>query len=150
MNNNFSMSFITDHSLKEVFEVILDVRSWWSGIHNETIEGESNVLGKEFTFTAGGGMHYSKHRLIQAKPFEKIVWEVTDARLSFVKDGGEWNGTKLCFDIASDDGQTTVKFTHEGLVPELKCYYSCSTTWSRYINEKLISRLQLTKHVPTN
>ena len=58
---------------------------------------------------------------------------MTDAHLDFTKDKAEWKGTKLVFDIAKKAGKTEIRFTHDGLVPELECYDACFNGWSTYV-----------------
>jgi hypothetical protein len=141
--HDFTISFLVKNSPGEVFKTILDVRGWWTGLYSEEIEGNSDVLDGEFSFRAGAGVHYSKHKLIDIIPNKKVVWEVTDAELSFVQNKDEWTGTKVCFDISEMNGQTHLKFTHEGLVPEMECYTACSTTWTKYLQERLLKVLSI-------
>ncbi|KAK6021514.1 RNA polymerase sigma-70 factor, partial [Ostertagia ostertagi] len=57
----------------EVFSTILNVRSWWMGVFSEEIRGNSGEINDEFIFRAGGGMHYSKQKLVELIPGKKIV-----------------------------------------------------------------------------
>lgn len=146
----FSISLMTTASPEEAFKVLLDVRSWWTGLYNEFIEGKTDSINEEFTFRAGGGVHYSKHRLIEAIPCKKIVWQIVDGELSFVKHKKEWIGTRMRFDIRPQGHGSEITFTHEGLTPELECYDSCSTTWTRYLSERLQARLKSARNITTN
>ena len=38
-------------------------------------------------------------------------------------------GNKIGFEISENNGKTTVKFTHDGLVPEEECYNVCTDAW---------------------
>jgi hypothetical protein len=134
---SFERSFLTNRSAHEVFDTIINVRSWWSGLYSEEIEGTSNMLNDEFTFRAGGGAHYSKQKLVEVIPNEKVVWQVTDSNLSFLQNPHEWIGTKLCFDICEQGDKTQVRFTHLGLEPNMECYKRCSTAWSQYLQKFL-------------
>ena len=138
---DFTTKIIIDQSPKEVFNTIKNVRSWWSGLYQEEFEGTSDELNNEFTFRAGGGMHYSKQKLIELIPDTKIVWLVTESKLTFLNDENEWNGTKICFEISKQDDKTHVRFTHIGLVPKIECFDNCSNAWTQYIQEKLSSIL---------
>src|SRR5882724_2964875 len=119
---DFSFSFESSKSPKVIFETLLDIKAWWSGIYSEKIEGASSKLNDEFTFHAGNGAHYTKQRLIELVPDKKIVWLVTESNLSFVKKTGEWTNTKICFEISKKGDSTQVSFTHLGLVPQFECY----------------------------
>ena len=132
--NNFSYSFKTSKKPGEVFELLLNIEQWWSGLFDETIKGESRNVNDEFTFKAGEGAHYSKQKLIEVIPNKKVAWLVTDSNLSFLKDTSEWNGSKINFEISSESDATTIAFTHEGLVPQLECYDACSGAWTGYLD----------------
>ena len=137
---SFTYSFNTAKSPEAVFRLLLDIEQWWSGLHGEIIKGESRKVGDTFTFQAGGGAHYSKQKLIELIPRKKVVWLVTDSKLTFLNDAGEWTGTRICFDISTDENKTKVTFTHEGLVPQIECYNDCSGEWPKYL-EKLKQKL---------
>lgn len=131
---NFSYSFTSPKTADAIFKCLLDVRQWWSGLHEETITGESRQPGDEFAFEAGGGMHYTRQKLVELIPAKRIVWLVTESKLTFIEDQSEWNGTRISFDLKDEDGRTRVSFTHEGLVPEIDCYSNCSSAWTAYLD----------------
>ncbi|MGS2764716.1 SRPBCC family protein [Sinomicrobium sp. M5D2P9] len=137
---DFSYVFTTPKSPEEIFNLLLVIDKWWSGFFEETITGESRKINDEFSFSAGGGAHYSKHRLTELVPNQKIVWEVIESDLSFLTKTDEWMNTKLRFEIAQEGGMTRVTFTHEGLVPKFECYSNCTAAWTQYmknLEEKL-------------
>jgi hypothetical protein len=119
-------------SAKEIFDLLQNIEKWWSGIYEETIKGKSQKLNDEFSFSAGGGIHFSKQKLVALIANKKIVWHVTESNLSFLKNPEEWKNTKLTFDISETKNETKVTFTHEGLEPNIECYGSCSNAWTQY------------------
>jgi len=133
MQQSYSFSFTSPRSAEEIFVTLTDIRKWWYGVFDETIEGSSGSKGEEFTFNAGGGMHYSKQKLVELLPGKKISWEIIDSKLSFLEEQDEWTGTKIGFELQEKTDGTLVTFTHEGLVPALECYDSCSSAWSQYL-----------------
>jgi hypothetical protein len=135
---DFIAAFLVDQSPKEVFNAINNVRGWWSGLYGEEIVGNTEKLNDEFTFHAGGGVHYSKQKLVEVVPDKKVVWLVIDSKLTFIDDQTEWNGTKITFDISEKGGKTELRFTHLGLVPKIECYDGCSSAWGRYLQQFLI------------
>lgn len=130
---NYSASFLIDKSPATVFNAIADVTAWWS----EDFKGSSQVLGDEFSVTFGT-VHYSKHKVLDFLPFKRIVWLVTDSKLSFLKNQKEWTGTKNIFEISTEDGKTRLTFTHLGLLPNIECYGDCSKGWNYYLKESLL------------
>ena len=131
-NQNFATSFLVDQTPEEVFNAINNVRGWWSG----EIEGDTDKLNAEFTYRVPD-MHYSKQKITEFIPGKKVVWHVSDASLSFVKDKNEWKGTNIVFEIAKKGNKTEVRFTHIGLVPDFECYNDCSNAWGMLINGNL-------------
>ncbi len=138
---NFSFSFKTSKSATEVFEMLLDIKQWWFGLYNETITGKSKKINDTFTFKAGDGVHDTTQKLIELEPGKKIVWQITNSNLSFLKEVNEWTDTKIRFDLLKDGDKTKVTFTHEGLVPEIECYDACSSAWNGYL-ENFKKKLQ--------
>ena len=136
-NKDFTSIMLTDQTPEEVFDAIRNVRQWWSGFYSEEITGSTANLDDEFIFRAGDGAHYSKQKLIEVKPAEKIVWLITDSNLSFLEKKDEWTGTKVIFEISKKNKKTQLRFIHEGLNPEIECYNSCAPAWSMYLHQKL-------------
>lgn len=132
-NKNFQFSFTTTQKASDVFNLLLDIKEWWNGLYNETIKGKSKKLNEEFSFSAGGGAHFSNQKLVELVPNKKIKWLVTESNLSFLTKTDEWNNTKICFEIEQLKDTTKVTFIHEGLVPKIECYGGCSGAWTQYL-----------------
>jgi hypothetical protein len=133
-NQNFTTTLLVDQSPHEVFEAVTNVRGWWS----ETITGNTAKLNDEFEFEVKD-IHYSKQRLVEVVPDQKVVWLITEAKMTFIKDEDEWAGTKVIFDITREGDKTKLTFTHEGLVPEVECYKACMPAWTQYVQHSLHS-----------
>lgn len=131
---NFTYSFTTPKPAEEVFKLLLNISQWWSGLYEEAIEGKSQQVNDEFTFNAGGGVHYSKQKLTELIPGKRIAWTIVESNLNFLNDPGEWSGTTISFDLQTENGKTKVTFTHEGLVPQIECYDACSSAWTGYMS----------------
>ncbi|HRG52443.1 MAG TPA: SRPBCC domain-containing protein [Bacteroidia bacterium] len=131
---NFTYQFRSSKTPEAIFELLLNVDQWWSGLYEETIKGKSHQLNDEFTFEAGQGMHYSKQKLIELVPNKKISWVVTDSKLTFLNKTDEWTNSKLSFDISKEADKTLVTFTHDGLTPQIECYNQCSSGWTGYLD----------------
>lgn len=139
---NFTFTLITEQSPEQVFQVIKDVRSWWSGLYSEEFTGSAEKLHDEFSFRAGEGAHYSKQKLVEVIPNKKLSWLITESELTFLEKTDEWVGTKMIFEISENEGKTRVTFTHDGLTPEVECYDSCAPAWSMYLKDKLAPLIQ--------
>lgn len=137
----FSFSFLSAKSAGELFEGLVDIRKWWTGLYNESIEGDSRRPGDEFAFRAGDGAHYSKQKLVELVPGEKVEWRITDSALRFEKPD-EWTGTSIGFQLSETDAAgTKVTFHHRGLVPAFDCYDGCSGAWTAYL-ERLAEKMK--------
>lgn len=131
-DKNYTTAFTVKKSPEEVFNAINNVRGWWS----EEIDGPTDQPGAEFTFRYED-LHRSTHKITEFVPGRKVVWHVPGARINFVKDKTEWDGTDIIFEVTPKDGKTELRFTHVGLVPAIECYDGCSGAWGFYINESL-------------
>jgi uncharacterized protein YndB with AHSA1/START domain len=140
---DFTTSFTVDQSPEEVFKAINNVRGWWSG----EVDGEAGRPGAEFTYRYQN-MHKSTQRVTEFVPGKKIVWHVTAADLTFVKDKTEWIGTEIVFEIARTDDKTELCFTHLGLVPAFECYGGCSGAWGALIEGNLRNLIATGKNQP--
>ncbi|HEY6143205.1 MAG TPA: SRPBCC domain-containing protein [Flavobacterium sp.] len=133
---NFSTTILVDNSAKEVFDAINNVRAWWQG----EIEGNTDQLNEEFIYRMEE-IHFSKQKVVELMPNEKVIWLVTDSKLNPLKfkDESEWTGTKIIFEIIEIKNKTQLRFTHLGLIPTFECYGDCSWAWGQLIEESLFS-----------
>jgi hypothetical protein len=76
-------------------------------------------------------------KITEMVPGKRIVWDVLDNYFKFTKDKAEWTGTKIIFDIASNDNKTEIRMTHQGLVPEYECFDICKGAWTTYMQKSL-------------
>jgi len=141
---DFTATFSVDRTPAEVFAIINDVRSWWTG----EIEGRTDVLGAEFTYRHQD-IHRTTHGITELVPGKRIVWHVTASHLSSFANTHEWDGTDIVFDIEKSGDKTDVRFTHVGLAPAVECYDRCSRAWSFFITESLKKRIMGAKKEPS-
>jgi len=134
-NKNFTATIEVAKSPQDVFDCIKEVAKWWS----KDYEGSSTKLNDEFVICHPGA-HYSKQRLFEVIPGEKVVWLVIASHLDWIKKNkGEWTNTKMIFEITTNGDKTLLHFTHEGLVPEKECYAMCERGWNMVINDWLFN-----------
>jgi hypothetical protein len=141
---DYHTSITVDATVQEAFDCINHVSQWWT----ENLEGSSQKPDDEFTVRFGD-VHYSKQKLVEVVPDEKVVWLVTDSKLNFIKNKQEWTNTKIAFEILTQNNKTQVHFTHIGLVPEIECFDACSNAWSEYIQGSLLKLINTGKGQPT-
>ena len=143
-NPDFTISFLVNNTPEEAFKAIREVRAWWT----EAVDGDTANLDDEFSVQFWD-VHYSKQKLVEVVPYSKIVWLITESKLTFIKQEDEWTGTKIVFDITEKGNQTEVRFTQIGLTPQVACYKDCTNAWSGYITGSLKSLICTGKGKPT-
>jgi hypothetical protein len=136
---DYTTSILVEETPMNVFKAITNVGGWWQG----EIKGSSARINDEFSYRMEE-FHFSKQKVVELIPNEKLVWLVTESQLNFVKDKDEWTGTKIIFEISevkgkSDSHRTQIRFTHQGLVPKIECYGDCSNGWTGLIQKSLLS-----------
>jgi len=127
-----------------VFDCVRQVSKWWN---KEDFEGNSSKLNDEFVISHPG-RHYSKQKLVEVIPNQKMVWLVTESKLDWLKgDKSEWTNTKMIFEIIIKGNQAVLQFTHEGLVPKKECYELCERGWNMVIKEQLFNFITVGKAI---
>ena len=133
---SFTTTFEVDRPAREVFDAIVDVRSWWEG----EFVGEPLTLGDEFTYQYSD-LHWCAMRVTRLEPTTTVAWEVTDSRIEFTQIKDEWTGTVIRFDIEPTTAGSRLTFTHDGLVPADQCYHECSNAWTAIVQDGLRHRI---------
>lgn len=80
-NHSFTATIEVATSSHVVFECIRDVSKWWGG---RDLEGSASRLNDEFTITHGDA-HYSRQKVVEVVPDQKIVWLITESRLGWLE-----------------------------------------------------------------
>ena len=130
--SDFTVTILVDQSPKEVIEAVSAPQNWWSG----EVTGSALRLNDEFSYRYKD-LHYSRQRVVELIPEQKVVWMVTESALFYVADRNEWTGTKISFEVTPQGNKTELRFSHLGLIPAVECFDSCSTTWSQLIKLSL-------------
>jgi len=129
---SYTTTIFVDATPERILNAINDVRGWWS----HDIEGITGQTGEEFTFR-GKDIHYSKIKVTELVPGQKIEWLVLDNYMNFIEDQSEWKDTRISFEISQDSDRAKVRFTHIGLVPAYECFDVCSNAWAFFIHDSL-------------
>ena len=132
--NDFTTTILVDQTPKEVFDAVNHPENWWSG----EIKGSTEKLNDEFTYRYKE-FHFSKQRIVDMIPGQKVVWLVTESQINYAEDKSEWTDTTISFEISEEGKKTRLRFSHLGLVPGIECFESCSNSWSRLIQQSLFS-----------
>src|SRR5471030_1466125 len=98
---NYQSSIAADFTPGEAFEAIGQVNEWWA----KNIEGNTKKLNDVFTVRFPGETSVT-FEITESTPGKKIVWQVTDCYLPWLKDKTEWTGTTVVFEISSLGDET--------------------------------------------
>jgi hypothetical protein len=96
-------------SQEEVFNRLTNLKKWCS----EDFDGNDIKLNSEFVFITGDS-HFSKNKVIEFVPNEKLVWLTTEAIRK--TDSYDWSGTKMVFELTPKGKNTIIKFAYDGVV----------------------------------
>ena len=143
INNNYHSSISTSVSPQVAFDKICRVSEWWA----TNFEGKSEKLNDVFTVRFKNDDMYTC-KISQIIPDEKIVWDVIDAYQSWHDNHTEWVGTKILWEVYTQENVTHVKMTHLGLVPEFECFEKCNQGWNYLIDQSLQKLLNDNEGMP--
>jgi len=132
--NDFTSSISAKISASEAIKKISNVPEWW-GV---TFAGNSKNQNDKFTIKMGGDSFFN-FTVTELVPGKRVVWLVTDCNMPWYTDKKEWADTRLIFDLHEHNGITDLKFTHEGLTPDVECWNDCKPGWTHWIQKSLFS-----------
>ncbi|MBO9596015.1 MAG: hypothetical protein J7599_24140, partial [Niabella sp.] len=141
--DSYTKAITVDACPQAVFDAINDISGWWS----ENIQGQQGKPGAEL-FYHHNDAHLMKLKIVQQRPYDKIVWFVKDNFFNFTQDAAELRGTKIVFEIRQKGGKTQLVFTHHGLVKACECYDTCKAAWDELIGQSLYNRIVTGKGQP--
>ncbi len=144
INTKYAVAVKVTKPADHVFRQIINLKNWWV----EEFTGEEPKLNSEFVLKSGDG-HFSKNKVIEFVPDKKFTWITIESKR--VADNFDWTGTKMIFELASEDDNTIVTFTYDGIVPEnqeeqLKeiCNYCIRNLLYNYL-ESFTATIEVTK-----
>lgn len=150
-DSDYTSEFWVGQPPAKVLAVIGDVAAYWAppgNLAGATIEGAARQPGDEFTYR-DRGIEHCRFRVTEIIPERRAAWQVLDARLAWIDDADEWNGTQVVFELDPERDGTRVRFTHQGLTSALECYRDCSRGWSGVIADSLQGLLNGRPWTPT-
>jgi hypothetical protein len=134
--NDFNCEISAEIGAGEAIQKISNVTGWW-GV---TFAGSAAKQGDRFTIKMGGDSFFD-FTVVEVTPGKRVVWLITDCYMPWFSDKKEWANTQLIFDLNENEGLTDLRFTHEGLTPDVECYKDCSLGWTHWIKKSLYSYL---------
>ena len=140
--HDYTCSIQTSVSAKEAYDKIARVSEWWA----KNFKGSARNPGDAFTVRFGET--FVDFKISEAAPDSRIVWQVANCHLPWLKDKTEWNGTSAAWEISSSSGITTITFTHHGLTPDVECFSACEKGWNGHIRKSLLKLLNDGKGFP--
>jgi hypothetical protein len=132
----------THGSAQKAFDAICRVSAWWT----ENIEGSTVNLYDEFTVRFGET--YSKFKIIEMIPAQKLVWQVLDCNLHWMNDKKEWKGTKILWQLSTENGSGRISMIHIGLNAGIECFEDCTKGWNHYVKASLFKLIEEGKGEP--
>jgi hypothetical protein len=135
---DYHASINADVTPQEAFEGINNVSAWWA----RKVKGSTNKLND--TFRVDFGQTFVTFQITEFVPNKKIVWNVIDCNLHWIKEKKEWKNTTVVFEISKEGNTTKIDMTHIGLVPGVECYDNCEAGWNEHFGESLFK--YLTQH----
>lgn len=141
-NNNFNTVLSAKISADEAIRKISNVPEWW-GV---SFSGSAKKQGDQFIIKMGGESFFD-FTVEELIPGKKVAWLITDCNMPWYADKKEWANTRLMFDLQEQNGITELKFTHDGLTPEVECYKDCAPGWTHWIQTSLLSYFETGKGV---
>jgi hypothetical protein len=131
---DYKNSILVTATAQAAFESLTEnISGWWS----TDIEGPANKIGDTFTVRFGNTF---KTMLVEfIRPGTKVIWKCVDAYIDMLRlaDKSEWIGTRLVWEVGSQEGGTQVTLTHIGLTPAFECFDVCEKGWDYYLYESL-------------
>ena len=128
---DYHRTFTANVTAKEAYDNIVNVSNWWTNSFKGSAKNSGDTFGVTF------GETKVAFKVVEAVPYKKLVWEVTDCYLHWLKNKTEWTGTKVIWDFSEEEKGTRVEMTHLGLVPGIECYKDCEAGWNQYVGESL-------------
>jgi hypothetical protein len=138
--DSLKLSFTAKISAKEALLKISHVDQWW-GVG---FEGQAGKSDDHFIIKMGPEAWFNC-TVTEQVPDKKMVWTVDNCYMPWYADKQEWTNTRMIFELSEHNGETTLTFTHQGLVPEIECYKDCQPGWTHWITRSLFAYLTIGK-----
>ena len=130
-NHDFNCRILANVTTEQAISAITRVNDWWV----TNLEGSSQNLGD--VFIARVGETFVTFDITEFIPNTKIIWTVTNCYFPWLENKTVWIGTKIIFDVSTENNLATINFTHLGLVPKMEGYDHFVKGWMGYLTGSL-------------
>ena len=112
------------HVLKSL-TTLEGLAGWWA----PAVSGDPTTGGEiTFKFVRPDGVETKVMRVDESTD-DAVIWTCLEDDTH-----RDWEGTRIVFRLAAQGGdRTSLRFRHEGLVPQLDCYLQCEAGWDRFM-----------------
>ena len=142
IQQDYNISISANVTSQEAFDGICRVSEWWATDFKGNSQKPDDIFTVDFSGT------WVTFKVVEFIPNQIIVWLVTDCYLAWINDKKEWLGTRLNWEITTENNTTQISFTHIGLVPGIECYNDCKEGWGFHIGKSLLQLLTEKKGIP--
>ncbi|MEM7121384.1 MAG: SRPBCC domain-containing protein [Pseudomonadota bacterium] len=123
------------------------IKGWWT-----TDCDVGSAVGDTATFRFG--RTWNTVRIDRLEPNREVRWHVTGQyhhAPDHLTETSEWVGTAIVFTLTeAPDGDTLLRFRHDGLTPELECYDICDEGWTFFLKTSLAGLVEHGKGQPAD
>lgn len=144
MSQDYQYSVVAKVSPEDAYNKVARVSEWW----NKKSTGKTQKVGD--TFKVDWGQTWVDFKVIEAIPNKRLVWNVENCQLPWLKNQTEWKDTRVIWDLSTADGATEIRITHLGLTPEVECFGTCEAGWNFHVGKSLLMLLTEGHGLPDN
>lgn len=114
--------YATPEAVFNAIATPVGIAGWWAKSNRIWRKDGNQFLSVDF------GRVKKLLRVEESIAPSRLTWRVVECSLH------EWPGTRIKFHIEPALGGSLLHLEHEGLVPNLECYGSCSAGWTYFMS----------------
>ncbi len=141
-HQNYHCGITANIPVNEAIAGVNNVAAWWT----ENFSGSTAKIGD--VFNVPFGETFGTFKVIDVVDGQKLLWQVIDCNMHFLKNKKEWQDTQILWEFKPVGKSTEIKMTHIGLTPALECFEDCTGGWDHYVKGSLFKLLNEGKGVP--
>ena len=102
IQQDYNISISANVTSQEAFDGICRVSEWWATDFKGNSQKPDDIFTVDFSGT------WVTFKVVEFIPNQIIVWLVTDCYLAWINDKKEWLGTRLNWEITTENNTTAV------------------------------------------